>query len=71
MAIGAGAIARTIGSWLSGDQVQEWLSDSKPVRSKEADSHSFGWGALDEDEIQRVRKAGQDLIKFQSIGRGY
>ena len=71
MAVSAGAIVRTSGSWLSGSQIHEMPTVSKRVQHKEANASGFGWGALDDDEIQRVRKAGQELIKFQSIGRGY
>jgi hypothetical protein len=71
MAISAGAMVRTLGSWLAGAQMKDAVVDSKPVQAKDAGVSSFGWGALDEEETQRVRKAGVDLMKFQSVNRGY
>jgi hypothetical protein len=77
MAINAGAIARTLGSWLANNHPVEAKSHESKVASRtletaSAGSLSIGWGALDDaEEEQRLRKAGQELIKYQSISRGY
>jgi hypothetical protein len=67
---------RTIMSWLAPINAQERAGTAAhtPMPRQERSPHSLNFAALDElDEAaaQRVRTAGQDLIKFQSISRGF
>jgi hypothetical protein len=71
MAISAGAVVDKIGSWLKIDPTRARIVDSKAVQVQGVAVSSSGWGALDEEESQRVRKARVDLMKFQTITRGY
>jgi hypothetical protein len=71
MAISAVTIVRTVSSWLTRGQTKEAVVASKPAHTKDAGASSIGWGALDEEERLRVRKAGLDLITFKSFNRGY
>jgi hypothetical protein len=71
MAISAGAVVHKLGSWLRIDPTPARIVDSKPVQAQGVAVSSLGWGALDEEENQRVRKARVDMMKFQTIARGY
>jgi hypothetical protein len=82
MAINAGIVVRRIGAWLTTDQpadrtidhTADHVVDARPVQTTRISTPGAGWGALDEWEAQQaqhVRKAGLDLIKFQSVNRGY
>jgi hypothetical protein len=41
------------------------------MQDRGAGMSSFGWEALDNEEFQRVRKAGLDLMTLKSFNRGY
>jgi hypothetical protein len=71
MAISAVTIVRTVGSWLIREQTKHSVVDCKPMQDRGAGMSSFGWEALDNEEFQRVRKAGLDLMTFKSFNRGY
>jgi hypothetical protein len=64
---------RTIARWFAPAHTPEQsttpiaTSTPRPARSP----HSLNFAALDAEEAQRTRKVGQDLIKFQSVQRGY
>ncbi len=71
MAISTGAAIRRMAAWFALGEPKRIMSNDMPAQEAVTRERNAKIRSQDEEETQRVRKVGHDLMKYQGVNRGY